>query len=158
MKFVCDSGKAHNIRFEVMQQIDVAFADHIVSGVFPNSDIAQALIAKILRTSEERQLTGREREQLKGADAVININRALHLMRGRDYKEIFGADATVCQIHHNRVTLDCGCHVNFVFDHHKRHDADKELHPHWCTEVCGDHEHMALDFKRHHKHLLKKAK
>src|SRR3974390_3355300 len=56
----------------------------------------------ILELSNERPLSAHLRAELAALTEFKNVNRAYKLMGGRDYHEVFGADATVDQIHHNR--------------------------------------------------------
>jgi hypothetical protein len=101
----------------------------------------------ILELSDERRHLPQFRTELTALTAFKNVNRAHQHLNGRDYRDIFGAHATVDQVHMNRVTKPCGCVLNFVFDHNQRRAADVAIHPHYPTKVCGTHAHFGNDFK-----------
>jgi hypothetical protein len=101
----------------------------------------------ILQLADERRHLTHLRAELAALTEFKNVNRAYRHLDGRDYREIFGPDATVDQIHLNRVTKGCGCVLNYVFDHNQRRAADIQIHPHYPTRVCGVHAYLANDFR-----------
>lgn len=74
---------------------------------------------RILALSEDRRLTSEERSYLKTLDNHYNVRNALKVLGINDPShpafEFMGAD----QLHGNRITFDCGCQLNVIFDHHQ---------------------------------------
>lgn len=103
----------------------------------------------ILELTDERRHLPQFRAELAALDEFRNLNRAHHHLKGRDYREVFGAEGTLDQVHMNRVTKKCGCVLNFIFDHNKRRAANVEIHPHYPTKVCANHAQFGSDFKAH---------
>lgn len=101
----------------------------------------------LLELGNERRLTPHLRAELSALTEFKNVNRAYKHLNGRDYREIFGPNGTVDQIHLNRVTKRCGCELNYVFDHNQRRATDIHIHPHYPTRVCGAHAYLANDFR-----------
>jgi hypothetical protein len=109
----------------------------------------------ILELSNEHPLSAHAKAELAALTDFKNVNRAYALMERRDYREVFGPDATVDQIHHNRVQTTCGCVLNFIFDHNNREGAGLQQHPHYPTAVCDAHAYLAGDFKAHFSTVVK---
>ncbi len=136
---------------------------HRVSPVWYQRNVVKARVTRenegrrvgILELSNERPLSKHLQAELAALTDFKNVNRAYALMRERDYREVFGPDATVDQIHHNRVRKSCGCALNFIFDHNERHMAGLQHHPHYPTVVCDAHAYLAGDFKAHFTAVIK---
>lgn len=102
-----------------------------------------------------RDLTAAERVRIDALTHVFNLNRALAFMAGRDYREIFGPDGTLDQVHGNTFAPDtCGCILQKVFDHNRRDQPGLETHPHHAKAVCHDHRGLAKDYKAHHAAVM----
>lgn len=99
----------------------------------------------LLRLTDEHRRS-EFRAELAALTEFRNVNRALEQLGGRDYREIFGENATIDQVHVNRVTKECGCELNYIFDHNQRHMADNPIHPHRPTRVCEAHRRFGDDF------------
>ncbi len=99
----------------------------------------------LMHVGTDRRLTAQLRRELEALTEFRNVNRAYKHLDGRDYREIFGQDATVDQVHMNRVRKSCGCVLNYVFDHNQRAAAETEIHPHYPTAVCAAHSSLAGD-------------
>ena len=93
-------------------------------------------------------LTATEHDRLQAITQVINVHHGVRFLQDRSHED-FGFTG-VDQIHGNRHTLACGCVLHTVFDHHKRHEEDKEIHPHHPRSSCDAHAHLLDDFKAHH--------
>lgn len=127
---------------------------HPVSPQWYERNVVQARVTRenearrlaILEIGNEHRLSPHLRAELAALTDFRSVNRAYKHLDGRDYREIFGSDATVDQIHMNRVTKRCGCVLNYVFDHNQRRAADIQIHPHYPTKVCGQHAALANDF------------
>lgn len=104
-----------------------------------------------------RELTEKERARVEGITDVMNLNRALAFMGGRDYRDLFGPGATLDQVHGNAVHKECGCVLQHAFDHNRRHESGIEVHPHYSLNACRDHAHLKDDFRAHHKAFAKGA-
>ena len=102
-----------------------------------------------------RELTAVERARVEAITHVLNLNRALAFLSGRDYREIFGPDATLDQVHGNRFSPDtCNCILQNVFDHNRRGEGGIEVHPHHAHSVCAVHEHHGQDFRACHADVM----
>lgn len=102
-----------------------------------------------------RPLNDEERARMDAIVHVMNLNRALAFMGGRDWRELFD---TLDQVHGNTIGLDCGCVLSQLFDHNKRHvPGELALHPHHAHRVCARHAAVAHDFALHHKTALADA-
>ena len=82
-------------------------------------------------------LTVIEQARLDAITHVINVHHAVNFLQGRPHTD-FGFDG-VDQVHGNTHQKDCGCVHTYVFDHHKRFDADLTLHRHHDKRLCKDH-------------------
>ncbi len=109
-------------------------------------------------------ITNRQQKRLVALDHVININRALQFLDGRDYRshnEMFGPNGTLCQVHGNYWTPlnRCGCRTSFIFDHWLRDKPDRIIiYPHWFgINVCERHQHLKGDYAEHYWALRKEA-
>lgn len=135
-------------------------ADHFGEPIFkafgkiPSEDESLGFIKQLLTISEMRRLTNGEREQLNRATDVKNMHRAWRWLGGRDIKDVFGPDATICQVHGNSMHMQCGCVLQIAFDHHKRHGEHDHI-PHYPEYVCAEHPMEAHpSFREHHAHVV----
>lgn len=129
-------GIMHPISWHGAHLLDDGFGNN----EWPNVDEAKIMLRGLLQRSETEKLSPRELARIRACDSVININRALMLLKGRDYRTIFGADATCDQVHHQSFEPDtCDCILNAIFDHNKRADAHKTLYPHFPSHQCEGH-------------------
>lgn len=149
-------GADHPVSDAQAGRLDAAFG-----AAWPTEADAIAERDRLLALSQTRHMIGDESlgaielAYLRACDDVVNMNRALRLMRGRDYREIFGPGATLDQVHHNRVHKACGCIINHIFDHNRRTDPDLKLHAHYLTVSCAKHAALAKDFEAHFDALTK---
>jgi hypothetical protein len=79
-------------------------------------------------------LTVVERAELDAVTHLINVHHGINFLQGRSHTD-FGFDG-VDQVHGNADHKACGCVDTYVFDHHKRHEPDVKLHPHYPKHVC----------------------
>lgn len=100
------------------------------------------------------ELTPKQRKRLRGIDFVLNMNRALQFLDGRDYRshnELFGPEGTLCQVHGQYWSPDtCGCKLSIIFDHWLRFFPKRLIHyPHHFGVVrCSKHRHLT-DYSDH---------
>ncbi len=151
-QFLASDGTLNAVSQAQREQLDAAFGDK-----WPTWDWAQARRIELQLLSTERHkrgelpLTPAEEREMRACDEVCNMNNALRLMKGRDYRgtDLFGPTATIDQIHHNQIHALCGCIVNFIFDHNKRDQTGLVHYPHYWTRTCTAHEPLSKDFVAH---------
>ena len=108
-------------------------------------------------------ISAEQRLRLRAIDHVININRALQWLDGRDYRshnEMFGPEGTLCQVHGNAWRPDtCGCQLSFNFDHWLRDTPDRitQYPHHFQIKHCIRHVHLT-DFRDHYWAVLDENK
>ncbi len=150
-QFIAYDGTSHDVSPAQKARLDAAFGDE-----WPSRDEADALRKLLLVRSErnhrngELPLTAQEERILRACDEVWNMNNAYRLMKGRDYREVFGSNATIDQIHLNSIHAPCGCIVNHIFDHNTRDQEERDHYPHFSTRACEAHAHHGADFKAHY--------
>ncbi|MBI1313689.1 hypothetical protein GC176_20545 [bacterium] len=150
--FIADDGQRYPISSTVEVQLKSAFGDEWSK---INSDRARITIATLLRKSEREGISEEERGVISACDTVVNMNRALKWLDGRDMRDIYGPDATLCQVHGNAAYVDtCGCVLQHAVDHHKRHlsPEKQDRHAHHPLKVCGHHS-SHFTHKHGHKHV-----
>lgn len=92
-----------------------------------------------------------EKAQIDALTTITNLHRASLFLKGRPIEEVFGASATLCQVHGQFVTLPCGCTLSEIFDHHKRGQDGNAVHAHYPKASCDAHRHLTGDFAAHAK-------
>lgn len=145
----CLDGSAHPVSDEFAARVP----NHLQALSFAELETERQRLLTISgadKLAGGRPLADDERSRLEAVTHVINLNRALAWLAGRDYREIFGDDATLDQVHGNSLTADCGCVVQHMFDHSRRHEAGNPVHPHHSLKHCAGHAHMKGDFRAHH--------
>jgi hypothetical protein len=106
-----------------------------------------------------KELSKKQRARLRGIDHIINVNRALQFLDGRDYRspnDLFGVDGTLCQVHGNLWKPDtCGCELSFIFDHWLRERPKEIVHypHHFRVLACARHRGFS-DFRDHFHAVL----
>lgn len=85
-------------------------------------------------------LNERERLLLDAWTNRGNINRALAWIAPFTWRDL--GFETACQVHGNSHSLECGCQVHLVFDHHKRAETEKDVRPFRAPLVCEAHRHL----------------
>jgi hypothetical protein len=149
-KWTCFDGKEHPVSAEFTAKVPAE-----LNGV--PFQVLKAQMDSLLAMSNAdvleggRELTDAEKAKVAAITHVLNLNRALAFMGGRDYREVLGKSATLDQVHGNSVTKDCGCVLQTVFDHNKRHLPGLKTYPHHSKRACTDHAHLKDDFAAHHK-------
>lgn len=136
---------------------------HPVSPRWYQRNVVKAQVARenegrrqaILEIGNERPLTDKLRAELSALTEFKNVHNARKHLGGRDYREIFGANATLDQVHMNRVTKKCGCVLNYVFDHNVRHGTNITIYPHYPTKVCTEHAHFGRDFRAQFESVMR---
>lgn len=107
----------------------------------------QAYIRELQKKKKPPQLDARtaaDLARISACDQVVNINRSLIMLDGRNYRshnELFGPKGTLCQVHHNEWQPDCGCRLPFIYDHWLRDRPDRIVfYPHtWRMYHCPRH-------------------
>lgn len=150
--FITDDGTTHPISDATADILKAGFGDDWQAVGYEGAERRKAAIMGKERFGTAIPPTDAERATIRACDAVGNLNRAWHFMEGRDYREVFGPTATLCQVHGQTHSPDtCDCVLREVFDHHKRGQQDAEVHPHHPHRVCKQHKHLEKDFKAHHR-------
>lgn len=99
---------------------------------------------KLLELSNERRLDDVEQRNLASITHQINARNGIDWLGDRSLAEL--GFQGVDQVHGQSSTLECGCVLHHIYDHHKRHDADLVVHPHHGHKLCADHH-------KRHRHL-----
>lgn len=145
----------HTIRDDVHDELTAAFGRH-----HPSQAEAHEKRLALLAISNGRKLTDAELATLKACDTAFNLHNAAKYLGDRKPEDIFGAGATLCQVHGMSHTLDCGCVLSHIFDHHRRHEPDLVTHAHPAHNVCDAHadHYAAHGWESHHHHALAEHK
>lgn len=157
-------GASHPVSDPLAERFDAAF----VAEWFSESQ-AQQWLEGIKETANARKrahlymrsakggrspyITDREEARLKACDMVVSMNSAARALQGRDYREMFGPDATLDQVHGGQSLYRCGCVINYFYDHWKAQaDQPHDHHPHY-SYPCDEHAHFGSgpdgNFKAH---------
>jgi hypothetical protein len=147
----CFDGSEHPVSDGFLERVPAS-----LSGL-PAGEIRARLTALLARSNDpldgHEPLSDDDRKSIEALTHVLNLNRALRFLAGRDYREVFGPDATLDQVHGNSITKDCGCVLQHMFDHNRRGEGGIEIHPHHSLAACGAHAHLKDNFREHHKIL-----
>lgn len=146
--FDASNGEKYIINQSFAAQLDQALPEG-----WPDAHTAEHQRLALLDASNSRELTGAERVKLAALTHLKNMHKSAELLKGRAIEDVFGPGATIDQVHHNSITMPCGCKLNIIFDHNKRNDPSHENIPHYPTSACAEHP-VGDDYKEHFARVM----
>ena len=145
----CFDGTVHPVSNAFVARVPADLNGLSLNLIIGERDYLMALASGDLLTRAKLSLGDDELKRLDALIDVLNLNRALKWLQGRDYRTVFGAGATLDQVHGNLRDMSCGCTLQVVFDHNRRTETDNETFPHYPVRICARHRHLGNDFIAH---------